>query len=226
VGIPEEFVSLGEALRESGFAPERITLVPGNHDLYSSADAWKWAIRGPLSEFEASSATEPGRIIECVGANIMPMDATIHQPVMRSAGFLSDEALDVMDRRASDPGLANKPLIIVQHHPPFLLGTCAWQWIDGLTGSRRLMAMMRAYRHLVVMHGHLHTLVTRAVGDDVPRILGATAVVEDLAMSRVRIFDCRDGQVRCVTSSNESASEPTWSSVGLASFGSVGISES
>lgn len=199
VGLRTEFVALGESLHESGFAPERITLVPGNHDLYSSPDAWRWAIRGPLAAFAASSATDTaGRIVECAGARLLPVDATFHQPVTRSAGVLSPETLSAMERRVSDPGLADKPLVVVQHHPPFLRGTCVWQWIDGLVGSRRLMDMLSAFRHVFVMHGHLHTLVTRSIGDERPRILGATAVVEDRDGPRVRMFDASHGQLRAV----------------------------
>ena len=51
IGSPGEFECLGEALHESGIAPERITLVPGNHDLYTSADAWSRALQGPLAAF-------------------------------------------------------------------------------------------------------------------------------------------------------------------------------
>jgi 3',5'-cyclic AMP phosphodiesterase CpdA len=200
VGIPCEFVALGESLHESGFAPDCITLVPGNHDLYSSPEAWRWAIRGPLAAYAATSATEtPGRIIDCAGVRLLPVDATFHQPMTRSAGALSSDTLDAIERRASDPGLADKPLIVVQHHPPFLRGTCVWRWIDGLAGSRRIMAMLHAFRHVFVMHGHLHTLVNRSLGDEEPRILGATAVVEDRDVPRVRIFDAARGRLRELT---------------------------
>jgi 3',5'-cyclic AMP phosphodiesterase CpdA len=95
-------------------------------------------------------------------------------------------------RRASDPGMADKPLVIAQHHPPFLRGSYVWQWIDGLRGSPRLMAVLEATRHVFVMHGHLHMLVNRSLGGSIPRILGATAAVEDRGAPRVRLFDARD----------------------------------
>jgi 3',5'-cyclic AMP phosphodiesterase CpdA len=203
VGLRTEFEALGESLHESGFAPDCITLVPGNHDLYSSPEAWRWAIHGPLAAFSAASATETaGRIVECGNVRLLPVDATFHQPMMRSAGALSRETLDAIERRASDSGLADKPLIVVQHHPPFLRGTSVWRWIDGLAGARRMMAILRAFRHVFVMHGHLHTLVTRSIGGEEPRILGATAVVEDQDVPRVRVFDASHRQLRPVERSS------------------------
>jgi 3',5'-cyclic AMP phosphodiesterase CpdA len=220
VGSRSEFVALGEVLHESGYAPECITLVPGNHDLYSSPDAWRWAIRGPLAAFASTSATETaGRIVECAGARLLPVDATFHQPVTRSAGALSADTLDAMVRRASDPGLTDKPLIIVQHHPPFLRGSCVWRWIDGLVGSRRIMTILHSFRHVFVMHGHLHTLVNRCIGDERPRILGATAVVEDREVPRVRLFDATRGKLHEVARACAGSAEGRGSSVLASPFG-------
>ena len=39
IGTPGEFETLAEILHDSRIAPDRMTLVPGNHDVYSSADA-------------------------------------------------------------------------------------------------------------------------------------------------------------------------------------------
>ncbi len=65
------------------------------------------------------------------------------------------------------------------------------------------MEIMRAFRHVFVMHGHLHTLVTRSIeGDESPRILGATAVVEDPDVPRVRVFEASRGQLLQVARSS------------------------
>jgi 3',5'-cyclic AMP phosphodiesterase CpdA len=196
IGSPGEFECLGETLHDSGIAPQRITLVPGNHDLYTSADAWTRALEGPLAAFRATSAGEPGRIIECAGVRFMPLDVARFQPLTRSAGWIDDGALDAVHRRAADPGLADRPLLVVQHHPPFVRATQAWQWVDGLIGAARLMSILEAFRHLFVLHGHLHSAVNRVLGCGVARVLGATAIVDDKDAPRVRLYDVRDGQLQ------------------------------
>jgi len=195
IGAPGEFETLAEELHASGFAPERITLVPGNHDLYTSPDAWTRAIEGPLAAFRATSAQEPGRVVEAAGVRFLPLDVARYQPVTRSAGWIDDVALDAVQRRASDAGLADRPLVVVQHHPPFVRNTQAWQWIDGLIGAARLMTILEAFRHLFVLHGHLHSAVNRVLGCGVARVLGATAIVDDKDAPRVRLYDVRDGQL-------------------------------
>lgn len=203
IGAPGEFEALAHVLHESEFAPERITLVPGNHDLYSSPDGWRRAIDGPLSAFAPTSAAEPGRVIECAGMRLLPLDVTIHQAVTRSAGVIADDALSMVARRAADPSLADRPLLVVQHHPPFVRKTMALHWMDGLGGAASLMVLLEQFRHLFVLHGHLHSVVNRVLGCGAARVLGAAAVVDDGAAPRLRLYDVRAGglaPVQLVTS--------------------------
>jgi len=195
IGTPGEFETLAETLHASEIAAESITLVPGNHDLYTSPDAWTQALEGPLAAFRATSAQEPGRIVECAGVNFMPVDVARYQPVTRSAGWIDEAALDAIQRRAGDPGLGDRPLVVVQHHPPFVRATQAWQWIDGLVGAARFMSIVEAFRNLFVLHGHLHSAVNRVLSCGVARILGATAIVDDKEAPRVRLYDVRDGKL-------------------------------
>jgi 3',5'-cyclic AMP phosphodiesterase CpdA len=129
---------------------------------------------------------------------LLPVDATFHQPVTRSAGVIDVANLEAIERYALDPALAQRPLVIVQHHPPFVRKTSAWHWIDGLKGAVRLMSLLERFRHLFVLHGHLHTVVDRALSCGVRRIFGVTATVDDDAFARVRIYDIRDGRFEAV----------------------------
>jgi 3',5'-cyclic AMP phosphodiesterase CpdA len=193
IGAPGEFETLAETLHESGIAPSRITLVPGNHDLYTTADAWTKALEGPLAAFRETSAEQPGKIVECAGVRILPLDVARHQPVTRSAGWIEDDALDTVALRAGDPGLSDRPLLLVQHHPPFVRTTQPLHWLDGLVGAVRMMGILEAFRHLYVLHGHLHSAVNRVLGCGVARIFGATAIVDDRDAPRVRLYDVRGG---------------------------------
>jgi 3',5'-cyclic AMP phosphodiesterase CpdA len=195
IGTPGEFECLAESLHDSGISPDRITLVPGNHDLYTDPNAWRAALDGPLAAFRSTSASVPGHIVECGDARILPLDVAYHQPITRSSGRMPDRALDIIQRRATDVALSDRPLIIVQHHPPFVRPTKALHWIDGLIGAARMMTLLEAFRHVWVLHGHLHHIVNRALSCGVNRILGATAVVDDKDAPRVRIYDVRDGRL-------------------------------
>jgi 3',5'-cyclic AMP phosphodiesterase CpdA len=192
-GNDSEYECLAEALCDARLSPDDVTLVPGNHDVYSSADAWKRAMEGPLKMFAAGSAGAPGKIVERQDLSIMPVDCTRHQHVTRSGGELSDAWADALDHRLGDPLLAKKPLVVVQHHPPYRRVPSAWDWIDGLKGSSRLMAGLANASHAFVMHGHLHYASTRTIQGGPARIFGAPAIVEDEETARVRMYEARDG---------------------------------
>ncbi len=196
IGDAREFESLAEVLHESSIAPARITLVPGNHDLYSSPNGWRDALNGPLAAFAATSARAAGSVVECGGVHLLPLDVAFHQPVTRSAGLIANPTFDILERRAADDGLARRPLVVVQHHPPFVRRSSAWHWMDGLIGAARLMLLLERFRHVFVLHGHLHALVNRALGCGVDRVLGATAVVDDGDAPRVRLYDFLDGRIQ------------------------------
>ena len=57
------------------------------------------------------------------------------------------------------------------------------------------MTILEAFRHLFVLHGHLHSAVNRVLGCGVARVLGATAIVDDKDAPRVRLYDVRDGRL-------------------------------
>ena len=196
IGSPGEFETFAEALHDSGIAPERFTLVPGNHDAYTSPDAWREALEGPLSAFRAGSADGPGKVVEAKGVTFLPVDVACHQPITRSAGELTDATAEAIERRLTDRAIVRQPVVLVQHHPPFSHSSRAWQWVDGLRGWKRLMDMLVRFPDVHVLHGHLHHVVDKIVGLGRSRIFGAPATVEDhLAAARVRVYDVRDGHL-------------------------------
>lgn len=138
------------------------------------------ALEGPLAAFRGMAADHHGKVVDHDDVVFLPLDVACHQKITRSAGELSNEAADALETRLRAVSGRGRALVIVLHHHPFEHASRAWQWIDGLRGSARLMALLRRFDDLHVLHGHLHRPVDRAVcpGERV-RIFGATATVED-----------------------------------------------
>jgi 3',5'-cyclic-AMP phosphodiesterase len=200
-GRLEQFEHLAEVLLETGIDPQRMTLVPGNHDAYDAERTWAKAVAGPLRPFAEASAGaghvgHAGRVVEVGGAVLLPVDATFHQPVTRSAGLFTPEAALAIERRAADARLRRKPMFVVLHHPPFERRLRAWQWIDGLVGHERLLDILRRFRGLGVLHGHMHSSTDRGIDGGPARVFGAPAVVEDGEAARVRFYDVADDVLR------------------------------
>src|SRR5215472_7943016 len=191
VGTPGQFETFAEVLDDAGVVPENVTLVPGNHDAYTSGLAWREALAGPLRAFAGASAEEPGKVVDRGNVAILPLDVSYHQSIAWSAGELTAQAADALEVRLQDPSLRGKSLVVVQHHPPFAHARSVWQWIDGLRGYARMQAVLGKHPGMQLLHGHMHRVVDRIVGKC--RIFGASATVDDLPGSpRVRFYDVRD----------------------------------
>src|SRR5262245_38212275 len=50
-GVPAQFELLAEVLADAEVDPERVTIVPGNHDRYADADGFERALSGPLAAY-------------------------------------------------------------------------------------------------------------------------------------------------------------------------------
>jgi 3',5'-cyclic AMP phosphodiesterase CpdA len=197
MGSPVEYETFATVLHDSRIDPNAVTLVPGNHDAYTSPDGWRAALAGPLRAFAAGSATEPGKVVDRGDVVFLPIDLSLHQSVVRSGGALTDETATAVERRLADPALKNRPVVLVQHHPPVTHRTPVWAWIDGVRGMAHMMNLLVRHAHAHLLHGHLHRLVDRVplgIGRGRSRIFGAPAIVDDaIDAPRVRLYEVEDG---------------------------------
>jgi 3',5'-cyclic AMP phosphodiesterase CpdA len=128
-------------------------------------------------------------VVDIGSVCILPLDVACHQPVTRSAGHIEDAAIDAIERRVKDSAFRHKPIVLVQHHPPFAR-SALMQWIDGLCGWARLMGLIERFPAVHTLHGHLHHVVSRVAGLGRERIFGAPAIVDDpVDRPRVRLYD-------------------------------------
>jgi len=191
LGTDAQFAAFAHIVDASGIAPERVTLVPGNHDAYTSGDAWTRALQGPLAAYAASSARTPGQVVERGDVVFLPVDTSCHQNVALSGGRVTEEAASALAARLEDAAFREKTVVIVMHHPPFLHGRRAWQYIDGLRGAARLMDLLVTHPRVQILHGHMHRALDRIVGlGKKSRVFGAPATVDDKEeRARVRLYD-------------------------------------
>ncbi len=198
VGAPDEFDTFAGVLQDAKISPDAVTLVPGNHDAYTSG-GWQRALDGSLSAFRGGSATAPGKVVDRGNVAFLPLDLTYFQSVASSRGDFSAENARALEHRLADPSLRHKALVIVQHHPPFGNPRNPWHWVDGLRGYARLIEMLVKNPRVQLLHGHMHRMVDAIVGIGKKRAFGASAVVDDEPASpRVRLYDLRDGLLESV----------------------------
>jgi 3',5'-cyclic AMP phosphodiesterase CpdA len=162
VGEDAEFEQFAEVLHEARLPEDSVTLVPGNHDMYTHGNGWKKAMQGPLSRFAAASAALAGKIVDRGAVAFLPIDTTRFQTIAWSGGVFTKETADAVDRRMTDPAFRHKAMVLVVHHPPFH-PVRAMKWIDGLRGGTNVLELLARHPRLSLLHGHLHRIFSHIV---------------------------------------------------------------
>lgn len=199
-GTTAQFETLAEVLSDARIDPDRVTLVPGNHDTITREGAWSRAIAGPLSRFRrASAAGHPDRIavVERARAFFLPLDVACHQAFPLAAGEIGSAAAVALERTVRDVSGRGKAVVVVLHHGPVPQGSRAWEAVHGLRGGERLLDILARYPDVHALHGHLHHEADASVDPRRPRIFGAAATIDDRRGSpRVRLYDVLGSSVR------------------------------
>ncbi len=204
MGDAREFEHFANLLDDAGMPEGGVTLVPGNHDAYTTNGAWRRALEGPLKRYASASAEgEGGKVVDRGEVVFLPIDTSYFQSMARSAGTFTPDAARAVQARIDDPGLRDRAMVLVMHHPPFLHHSNPLsEWIDGLRGCKHVLDMLTQHPRVQILHGHMHRVVDRIVdlGKGVAgvanraRIFGAPAIVDDADdLPRVRLYDLRDG---------------------------------
>jgi 3',5'-cyclic-AMP phosphodiesterase len=203
MGDATEFEHLATLLSDARIPEGGLTLVPGNHDAYTSGAAWRRALEGPLARWAGASAERAGMTVIRGDVAFLPIDTSCFQSLARSGGLFTPDAARAVQARIDDPALRGKAVVLVMHHPPFIHHrNPVAQWIDGLRGCAHVLDMLARHPHVQILHGHLHRVVDRIaeLGKGVvgvahrARIFGAPATVDDRdGAPRVRLYDLRDG---------------------------------
>jgi 3',5'-cyclic AMP phosphodiesterase CpdA len=184
-GLPAQFEVLAALLADAHIPPERVTLIPGNHDAYDAPGNYAAALAGPLSPYARTSANLDPVVLG--GVTLVPISTAFHQIALRSAGAISPSDFGKLRRLADDRAFRGRPLVLVQHHPPGRLSWPPMQWLDGLREHGALSTLAEQTAHLHIVHGHTHQAVDRHLRKaEAPRVFSALAVVE--AENALRLY--------------------------------------
>ena len=137
---------------ESLGPPERVTLVPGNHDAYVAEIAsrinaeWGTYMRGDTGEtFPFVRRRGP---IALVG-----LSSAVPTPPFMATGRLGTEQLERLADILTDLGRQGLFRVVAIHHPP---ASKPSRYIKRLTDSAKLRAMLRSCGAELLIHGHDH----------------------------------------------------------------------
>ena len=192
-GQESQFSQLAEVLAGSGFAPEQITMVPGNHDGYSSNRAFEGALDGPLKAYRRTSCAEAVTVLDEVV--IKPLSTVIpNQAFTFAAGRYACRQLREIARLCRHSEVRGKALVVAQHHPPQAMRNPARNLIEGTLDAGPMRDLLDSESHVHVVHGHTHRWATDTLsGREHAQILCGTAARDD--EDSLRIYTAAEGRL-------------------------------
>jgi 3',5'-cyclic AMP phosphodiesterase CpdA len=201
LGLPKEYEAARAWLSTVG-PPERVTVIPGNHDIYSAVHGDKGVAR--WADYMGGEAdTHAFPFVRRIGPlALIGMNSAVETPPFFATGALGahqiEVARDLIERLGEDDVIR----VVLIHHPP----------LTGLASSRRALKDSKAFQRMLekssadlVLYGHNHQPRLSWVqtdGGPMPVIGGASASAatahkeEPLAQYNLFTFFWSDDGVR------------------------------
>jgi 3',5'-cyclic AMP phosphodiesterase CpdA len=166
LGLPEEITRGATWLSGLG-PPDRVSVVPGNHDIYSAVRGRRLGVSA-LAPWAPHFASDPvgGRIagaqpfpyVRILGGGavriaLIGLNSAVETPPMIARGLLGSAQREAFARaldRARTEGLTR---VVVLHHPP-LPGLTSDH--HALSDAAELQLILRQHGAELVLHGHTH----------------------------------------------------------------------
>jgi 3',5'-cyclic AMP phosphodiesterase CpdA len=158
IGLPGEIASALDWLKSVG-APDRVSVIPGNHDIYSdyggAGGVAQWAayMRGDEAGagFDIESTFPYVRRVGPVA--LIGVNSAVPTPPLIASGRVGPGQLGRLAKILSDLGAARIARVVMIHHPPLPSPKASTR---GLTDAAALEAVLARHGTELVIHGHNH----------------------------------------------------------------------
>jgi len=190
-GMAAQFEALAEELLDGPVPPERITLLPGNHDAYADDGAWERALAGPLRPFARTSA--PRAVVPLDdGTVVVPVSTRMHQPFTRAAGRVPAGDVAKVEGVLASRDHRHGTVIVGIHHPPVPHPLPGGRWLDGIENLEAARRPLLSDPRVHVLHGHTHRRTDQPLTrGGRRRVFSTTACVE--SPRPLRLYEAREG---------------------------------
>ena len=159
IGLPQEYINALAWLETLG-SPQHVTVIPGNHDIYSrlpsDVGTRRWA-RYMVSDAEGARHGAEGvdfPFVRMLGpVALIGLNSAVPTPPLIASGRLGREQLDRVAELLERLGAAGRFRLVLIHHPPL---TGQAKRSRALEDAAQLEAVLARHGAELVIHGHNH----------------------------------------------------------------------
>lgn len=209
LALEDEFDAVRALLADDlALAPEQVSVVPGNHDLYTRGAERSQRFTRYFAEFVASDLPElaadlrlgPFPYVRLRGpAAIIGLSSAVPRLPLVAAGELGRAQLTALARILEHPEVRRRTPVILVHHPTHQPPSRAKALMEGLRDADALVRVLGPVPRGLVLHGHLHRRIRQplATSRGVLDVVGATSASlhhEDLdRIAGFNVYEIDDG---------------------------------
>lgn len=183
LALESEFALAKSFLSETlGLPPEQVSVVPGNHDVYTRgaflAERFKGAL-GPYMQSDLPGLAGPRGFpfVRLRGHTaIVGLSSAVPQLPLVAAGHLGAPQLEQLTAILRHPEVSSRAVVALVHHPPTPAKPgILYRYLEGLVDGHHLVASLSEHPlPVLVLHGHLHRRVHHQPAPNV-LVAGATS---------------------------------------------------
>lgn len=191
LALDEEFVAVRRLLDdELGLPAEDVSVVPGNHDLYT-----RGALRAKrfVKYFGEHMTTDLPELGVDVGLGLFPfvrlrgpaaiigLTSAVPRPPLFATGKVGAAQAGALTKILEHPEVRRRTPVVLMHHPLHNPVRAMKRLLTGLSDAALLWSTLDAAPRGLVLHGHLHERIQRSVPTRAGRMLsvGATSASLD-----------------------------------------------
>jgi 3',5'-cyclic AMP phosphodiesterase CpdA len=187
LAVDEEFEGVRDALGELADRPDRLTVIPGNHDVFTPGSQKKrrferWfghLLHSDLPEFQVEGPWPMVRLLGESAAIIGLNSARVPFFPGIAAGKVGDDQLAALVRICAHPSLRGRTIYVTVHHAPVRKDGKFDRRDHGLLDADRLVEACRIGGVTAVLCGHIHAKYNFAITGGPTVVCGGSSTWKD-----------------------------------------------
>jgi 3',5'-cyclic AMP phosphodiesterase CpdA len=190
LALESEFELAREVIRDDlGLDAARVSIIPGNHDVYTGGSQRKLRFATYFADYLASDlpllgvSVPAGRFpfVKLRGpVAIIGLSSAVTRLPFVAAGRLGPSQLTALARILEDEEVRKRTPVIAIHHPIHNPRSPLKSMLEGLSDADELVTILRGLPRGLILHGHLHRRIQREHMTDCGALTSAGATSASL----------------------------------------------